>query len=74
VKIIVIDVSWTNVRILATREKEPRKFPFGPKFTPKLMVSAFKEIAKDWSRPIGASSRVLDDYEMATGARIWSHA
>jgi hypothetical protein len=30
-KVLVVDVGGTNVKVLATGQKEPRKFPSGPK-------------------------------------------
>jgi polyphosphate glucokinase len=46
--VLVVDVGGTNVKVLATGQKEPRKFPSGPKMTPKQMVSGVKKIASDW--------------------------
>jgi len=46
--VLAIDVGGTNVKVLATGQKEPRKFPSGPKMTPKQMVSGVKKIANDW--------------------------
>ena len=48
-RVLVIDVGGTNVKILATGEKEPRKFPSGPKMTPKMMVAGVKKLAEDWT-------------------------
>jgi polyphosphate glucokinase len=48
VKVLAIDVGETNIKVLASGEKEPRSFPSGPKLTPKQMVSGVKDIAKDW--------------------------
>src|SRR4029453_1975418 len=36
------------VKILATGQKQSRKFPSGPKLTPKQMVAGVKKLAKDW--------------------------
>lgn len=47
-KILVIDVGGTNVKMLATGQKEPRRFPSGPKMTAGLMVKQVKEATKDW--------------------------
>jgi polyphosphate glucokinase len=47
-KVLVIDVGGTNVKILATGQKVSRKFPSGPKMTPRQMVAGVKELAKDW--------------------------
>jgi polyphosphate glucokinase len=47
-KVLAIDVGGTNIKVLASGEKESRRFPSGPKLTPKRMVSGVKDIAKDW--------------------------
>lgn len=47
-KILVIDVGGTNVKLLATGQKEPRRFPSGPKLTAAEMVKQAKEATKDW--------------------------
>jgi len=36
------------VKILATGQKEPRRFPSGPKMTPTQMVAGVRELAEDW--------------------------
>jgi polyphosphate glucokinase len=46
--VLVVDVGGTHVKILATGQKQPRKFPSGPKLTPKQMVAGVKKLAKDW--------------------------
>jgi len=48
VKVLVVDVGGTHVKILATGQKESRKFPSGPKLTAKQMVAGVKKLAKDW--------------------------
>jgi len=48
VKVLVVDVGGTHVKILATGQKESRKFPSGLKLTPKQMVAGVKKLAKDW--------------------------
>ena len=47
-KILVIDVGGTNVKMLASGQKEPRRFPSGPKLTAGDMVKQVKEATKDW--------------------------
>ena len=42
---LVVDIGGTNVKILATGQAEPLKFPPGPKMTPLQMVSGVKELA-----------------------------
>lgn len=46
--ILVVDVGGTNVKILASEQTEPRKFPSGRKMTPERMVAGVKELAADW--------------------------
>jgi polyphosphate glucokinase len=48
-RVLVVDVGGTHVKILATGQREPRKFPSGPKMTPKRMVSGVKKLAADWT-------------------------
>lgn len=47
-KVLVIDVGGTNVKMLATGQKEPRRFPSGSKLTAADMVKQVKEATKDW--------------------------
>src|SRR5215203_5613611 len=47
-RVLVVDIGGTNVKILVSGKKVPRKFPSGPKLTPQAMVSAVKELAGDW--------------------------
>ena len=46
--VLVVDVGGTNIKILASGQTEPRKFPSGKKLTPEQMVSGVKELAGDW--------------------------
>ena len=46
--ILAIDIGGTHVKILATGQKEPRKFESGPTLTPKLMVAGVRKLARDW--------------------------
>jgi len=46
--VLAVDVGGTNVKILATGQEEPRKFPSGPTMTAKQMVSEAKKLAADW--------------------------
>jgi polyphosphate glucokinase len=47
-KVLVIDVGGTNVKMLATGQKEPRKHPSGPTMTPRKMVQLVKNSTRDW--------------------------
>jgi polyphosphate glucokinase len=46
--VLVVDVGGTHVKILATGEDTPRKFPSGPTLTAKQMVFAVKKLARGW--------------------------
>lgn len=47
-RVLVIDVGGTNVKVLASGQKEPRKHPSGPTMTPRKMVSIVKKMVADW--------------------------
>ena len=66
----------TNVKILATGQNEPRKFPSGPTLTAEQMVAGVKELAgtgsMTWSRSAipGRFSRnrpVAEPHNLAPG-------
>jgi predicted NBD/HSP70 family sugar kinase len=44
-RVLVVDIGGTNVKILATGQQTPRKFPSGRKLTPAAMVSGVKALA-----------------------------
>jgi polyphosphate glucokinase len=47
-KVLVIDVGGTNVKLLATGQKEARKYPSGPTMTPRKIVRLVKKSVSDW--------------------------
>ena len=47
-QILVIDIGGTNIKVLASGQTEPRKFPSGKTMTPSGMVQGVKEIVGDW--------------------------
>lgn len=47
-KVLVIDVGGTNVKLLATGQNEPRRYPSGPSMTPQKMVRLVKKCVADW--------------------------
>jgi polyphosphate glucokinase len=47
-KVLVIDVGGTNVKLLLSGEEIPRKFESAPKLTAETLVKKAKEIAADW--------------------------
>jgi polyphosphate glucokinase len=48
VKILVVDVGGTHVKVLATGRRLPRKAPSGSSLTPRKMVTAVKRLADGW--------------------------
>jgi polyphosphate glucokinase len=48
VDVLAVDIGGTHVKILASGQKEPRRFPSGPKLTPKEMVADVKKLAQGW--------------------------
>ena len=62
-RILAIDIGGTNVKVLLSGEKAPRKFPSGRTLTPQAMVAGVKKIAVDWKYDavaIGYPGRVVD--------------
>src|SRR6266849_240016 len=67
-KVLVIDVGGTHVKVLVTGEREPRKFDSGPTLTAKQMVAGVKKISADWKYDavsIGITAPVLRDRPVA---------
>lgn len=46
--VLVIDIGGSKVKLLATGQEEPTKFPSGPKLTPKRLVSEARKIVAEW--------------------------
>jgi len=67
-KVLVVDVGGTHVKILASGQKEPRRFESGPTLTAKQMVLEVQKLAGDWSYDvvsIGYPGPVLRDSPIA---------
>src|SRR5215510_9932944 len=67
-KVLVIDVGGTHVKILATGQKVPFKFASGPTLTAKQMVSEVRKLAGNWKYDvvsIGYPGPVLHHHPMA---------
>lgn len=47
-KILVIDIGGTNVKLLATGQRTPIKVPSGPRLTPRQMVDEVLEATEGW--------------------------
>jgi polyphosphate glucokinase len=48
VRVLVIDVGGTNVKVLATGQRQPRRIPSGPTMTAEEMVAGVKPLVADW--------------------------
>jgi polyphosphate glucokinase len=60
-KILVIDVGGTHVKLQASGQRTRRKLPSGPGLTPRRMVRAVGDLVSDWTYEvvsIGFPSRV----------------
>jgi polyphosphate glucokinase len=49
VKILVVDIGGTHVKVLATGRRAPVKIASGPDLTPRLMVRRVLAAVKDWN-------------------------
>jgi polyphosphate glucokinase len=47
--VLVVDVGGTHVKVLASGQKESRKFDSGPALVPRSMVLGVQKIASDWT-------------------------
>ena len=47
-RVLVIDVGGTNVKMLASGQTEPRRYPSGPTMTPGKMIRVVKKSVRDW--------------------------
>jgi polyphosphate glucokinase len=66
--VLVVDVGGTHVKILATGQKESRRFDSGPTLTPDKMVAGVKALVADWKYEcvsIGYPGPVLHDKPVA---------
>src|SRR5499427_4276450 len=47
-RVLVVDVGGTHVKVLVTGAETPREFASGPTLTPAQMVAGVKAVAADW--------------------------
>ena len=47
-RVLVVDVGGSHVKMLATGQREARRFPSGPKLTAAKMVAKVRRAAGDW--------------------------
>ena len=48
-KILVIDIGGTNIKLLASGQRRPVKVPSGPHLTPRQMVDEVLEATEEWN-------------------------
>jgi polyphosphate glucokinase len=48
-RILVVDVGGTHVKLLASGQRTPRRFDSGPTLTPRRLVAGVKRTAKGWA-------------------------
>jgi polyphosphate glucokinase len=74
-KILVVDIGGTNVKMLASGTQEVRKFPSGPELTPSDMVEGVMSTTSDWDYEvisIGFPGPVLCGQPMAEPTNLGS--
>ena len=47
-RVLVVDIGGTHVKVHVTGQKTPREFPSGPTLTAKQMVEGVKTVAAEW--------------------------
>ena len=53
-KVLVVDVGGTHVKVLVSGQKDHREFDSGPAMTAKEMVARVRRLTKDWSYDVVA--------------------
>lgn len=48
-RVLVVDIGGTNVKVLATGQKEARRHPSGPSMTPRKMIRLVERLTRDWN-------------------------
>ena len=72
-KVLVIDIGGTNVKMLASEQDTPRRFPSGRELTPRQMVEGVLEATRDWEYDavaIGYPGPILCGQPMAEPANL----
>ena len=75
-KILVIDIGGTNVKLLATGQRTPIKVPSGPRLTPRQMVDEVLEATEGWNfdavsigypGPVARNKPIKEPVNLGTG-------
>jgi polyphosphate glucokinase len=67
-RVLVVDVGGSSIKMLATGQETPRAFHSGPAFTAEQMVSRARQVANGWKYDvvsIGYPGPVLDGHPMS---------
>ena len=75
VKVLVVDIGGTRLKILATGQTERRRFPSGKTMTPRKMVVGVKRLAKNWKYDVvlgGGNAKKLR--RLPLGCRVGDNA
>jgi polyphosphate glucokinase len=76
VRILVVDVGGTNVKVLATGHRVPIKIKSGPTLGPREMVHAVRDATADWTYdrvsigypgPVRANKPIEDPWNLGAG-------
>jgi polyphosphate glucokinase len=82
-KVLVIDVGGTHVKILVTGQDEPREFASGPALTARQMVAGVKKLTGDWKfdrvslgfpGPVLRNRPVAEPHNLGTGWVAFDYA
>lgn len=74
--VLVIDVGGTNIKLLATGQKDPLKIPSGPKMTARRMAADVRKAAAGWKYaavsigypgPVLHNQPVMEPHNLARG-------
>ncbi|MFO0788235.1 MAG: ROK family protein [Pirellulales bacterium] len=74
-KVLVVDVGGSHVKMLAAGESQSRRFDSGPSLTARQMVAGVKKLTKDWTFDavsIGYPGPVLDGRPVAEPVNLGS--
>src|SRR5262245_60775630 len=72
-KVLVVDVGGTHIKVLASGQHTRREFPSGPAMTPEQMVAGVQKITNDWEYDvvsIGYPGPVLDGRPVAEPSNL----
>ena len=47
-KVLVVDIGGSHVKVLVSGQEQPRRFVSGPTLTPRRMMSSIRKLVADW--------------------------